>query len=162
MRQEADIVRIDVRPEPAIDVPQDATELVGKLLAPVRDLPVEPPVELPTVPLDEVVETLEDARTLLPEDAEALPDIEIRLEPGPIDLAPVEPPAVEPPVVEPPVPAPVQPPDPTALLVLDEATAKELGIPSRTTITLTEAVREALAILGERTGLELSIAVPST
>jgi hypothetical protein len=141
-------------PAPVVpaDDPRDAVDIVGAFLAPAPELPVEP--------LDEVEDALDEAQALLPERVDARPEVEVHLEPAPIvpipapDAVPAPDPVV---AVEP----PVEPP-PTALLVLDERTAEELGIPSRLTIALGENAQRALAILSERMGLELSIAAPSS
>ena len=147
-------------PEPpeATDEPKDAVELVGAFLDPVP--------EVPTLPLDDVEEALDDARALLPDPAETRPEIEIHLQPAPIVSIPAPDtlpttdavPTPEPvPAVEPPVEVPL-----TALLVLDERTAEQLGMPSRMTLALGEAAERALAILRERAGLEVTIAAPGS
>jgi hypothetical protein len=129
-----------------VDEPRDATDLVGAVLAPAtRKLPTDPLDEV-----DEVEEALEDAQAVVPDSVEIPPELEIQLDPAPAE------PTLDP---EPELPDPVAP---TALLVVDELTAEELGISSRMTIVLNRATWRALAILTERAGLELSAAAPSS
>ena len=140
---------------------RDATDLVGEFLTPIVELPdprdevaerlddVEERLGRINLPddLPDPTEILEDPESVIPEDVVTAPEIVIELVP----------PAVEPPAELPDPPAEL-PETPTALLVLDERTAEELGIAKRTTITLSERIQRALAALSEREGLELSVA----
>jgi hypothetical protein len=166
------------------DQSKEATDVVGTLLAPTRELPTDRlddveerlgRIKVPEDATDPVTTLVEDTQDLVPDRVETRPEIEIQLDPVPTEPNPVPDPA---PAVDPPTelapglsdeepnadapddeePAAPEPSDLTALLVLDERTAKQLGMPSRMTITLSDAVQRALAILSERAGLELSVA----
>ena len=145
------------------DEAREAIDVVGAIPPLARVLPLdrldEVEERLGRLAPDEVVDAptdiLEDA--LVP-DVQTPPEIEIELDPAPVE-PPAEPPAELPAGAELPAP-PVDPPaaDPvlTTLLVLDEDTAEELDLPSRMTVELSPRVQDALAILSKRMGLELS------
>lgn len=176
---EAEILGDAAEPVEPAEEPQDVTELVGSLLAPARELPTDPlvedveealeAIETPDGTTEKAARVIEDAEALLPDALEDAPAIEIQLGPAPVEPipAPVPVPPVDPTAELPHAPSDAERADPdpsvpTAVLVLDENTAEELGISRRMTIGLSRAAQRALAILSERAGLELSVAEPGT
>ena len=149
-------------PVEATDEAQEIIDVVGGIPPLARAIPIDRLDEVeerlgrlvPDEVADAPTEILEDE--LVP-DVQTPPEIEIELDPAPIE-PPVEAPT-ELPTVSDPAP-PVDPPtaDPvlTTLLVLDEKTAEELDLPSRMTVELSPRVRQTLAILSKQIGLELS------
>ena len=168
---EAEMVGDAADPVEATDEPQDVRDVVGTILAPAREkLPTEPLAKVEE-PLEAVEETLEEARTVIPDEVKSLPEIEIQLDPPTMEPLPRPLPELESaPTPELPAPLPLPTPEiappielpPSAVVVLDEETAEELGVPERMTIALSKAARRALAIVSERAGLELSVVAPGS